>query len=276
MHQEFEKSLPATEIRGHADLVTLHSNIEPSRSQVAVFVCSSDNRWDVLERVLPSIPKFWPDCPYPIYVGLNSCNKRLPCGKAVLSPASEWHRECALQLEQIEEDYLIVALDDFLIHKPVDQVRMAELVRKAVTLNLTYLRLLPLGRSLAGRLTGWRPNELKPGIERIPEFRPFYSALQIAIWRKAYLQSLLRTRLSIWEFEHLCVSESAHCVITNDPPIVYRHLVERGRWLPDAHALLQRTGLPTDLGNRAVWPTSRYIRLFFDQLRWVVLGYATY
>ena len=51
-----------------------------------VFICSSDNRRDVLDRVIPSVFKYWPDCPYPIYVGLNSSPDRLPNVTPVLAP----------------------------------------------------------------------------------------------------------------------------------------------------------------------------------------------
>jgi hypothetical protein len=243
-------------------------------SSVAVFICSSDGRKDVLDRVLPSVLKFWPDCPYPIYVGLNSRDWPLPVGTPVLAPASEWHRECTLQLAQLVEDYLIVILDDFLIGAPVNQARLANLVEDAVTLDLEYLRLVPLGRSLLARLAGWRPPELKPGIERVGAGRPFYSALQIAIWRKGHLQSMLQRPLSIWEFEHECIPGSMHWAVKDRRPIVYRHVVERGCWLPDARSLLQRAGLSAELGDRPVWPKSRYARVFLDQVRWVVLGYA--
>ncbi|HKQ80671.1 MAG TPA: hypothetical protein VJS42_00605 [Steroidobacteraceae bacterium] len=247
----------------------------PDPSRVAVFICSSDSRRDVLVRVLPSLHKFWPDCPYPIYVGLNSYDSTLRGGTHVLAPASEWHRECALQLAQLEEEYVIVILDDFLVLAPVDQARVADLVEDAVTLSLSYLRLLPLGRSLPARLSGWRLPELKPGIQRIPVHRPFYSGLQIAIWRKQHLQAMLEQPLTIWEFEHQYIPGSVHCALTDSPPIVYRHLVERGRWLPDAHSLLRRAGLPAELGERPVWPKSRYARLCLDQVRWLVFGYST-
>ncbi len=58
------------------------------------------------------------------------------------------------------------------------------LVENAARLNLDYLRLIPLGRSLFARAVGWRPTEVSPGIQRIRDRHPFYSALQIAIWRK--------------------------------------------------------------------------------------------
>jgi hypothetical protein len=245
------------------------------RSRLAVFICSADNRRDVLERTLPSVIKFWPDCPYPFYVGVNSHGRPLPVGTPVIAPASQWHREFLLQLEQITEDYVVVILDDFLFRAPVDQTRLSDLVADVVARDLAYLRLVPLGRSLPARLSGQRPPELKPGIELIRARRPFYSSLQIAVWRRTHLLSMLRQPQSIWEFEHQWVPASVHCAIRDRPPIAYRHLVERGRWLPDARSLLQRAGLATDLGERPVWPNSRYARLFMDQVRWLVFGYAT-
>lgn len=244
------------------------------RSPVAVFICSADNRRDVLERTLPSLIKFWPDCPYPIYAGLNSRGRPLSVGTPLIAPASQWHRESAQQLAQITEDYLIVILDDFLFRAPVDQARLSALVAGVVAQDLAYLRLVPLGRSLPARLSGRRPPQLQPGIELIRARRPFYSSLQIAVWRREHLLSMLQQPQSIWEFEHRWVP-AVHCAIRDRPPIAYRHLVERGRWLPDARSLLQRAGLATDLGERPVWPNSRYARLFMDQVRWVLLGYAT-
>lgn len=242
---------------------------------VAVFICGSDSRIDILDRTLPAVRKFWPACRYPIHVGLNSCSRVLPVGAPVIAPPSEWRREFAQQLIQIDHEYVIVMLDDFLIQAPVDQDRLDALVEDAARLNLDYLRLIPLGRSLFARAMGWRPAPISPGIQRIRDRHPFYSALQIAIWRKSHLLSMLEQPLSIWEFERQSIREAKHCAIQADPPIAYRHLVEKGRWLPYARALLRRAGFAPELGNRPAWPATRYGQLWFDELRWIVLGYAT-
>lgn len=242
---------------------------------VAVFICGSDSRIDVLERTLPAVRKFWPACRYPIYVGLNSCNRPLPVGSPILAPPSEWRREFAQQLAQIDHDHVLVLLDDFLIQAHVDQERLGRLVDAAVRLKLDYLRLIPLGRSLFARAMGWRPTEIAPGIQRIGDEHPFYSALQIAIWRKRHLLSMLERPLSIWEFEHQSIREASHCAIAAGPPIAYSHLVERGRWLPYARSLLRDAGFVPELGARPSWPNSHYGQLWLDELRWIVLGYAT-
>jgi hypothetical protein len=251
--------------------------LSPSRQDlaVAVFICSSDNRLDILDRTLPSVQKFWPACRYPIHVGLNSYRRALPVGVPIVAAASEWRRELGHQLKQIEQDFVIVLLDDFLIQAPVDDDRLAHLVESATRMNLDYLRLVPLGRSLLARATGWRPAQVGPGIQRVRERHPFYSALQIAIWHKRHLLSMLEQPLSIWEFERQCIRDASHCAIVDSPPIAYRHLVEKGRWLPYAPALLRRAGFAPELGDRPTWPATRYGQLFFDQLRWIVLGHAT-
>lgn len=246
-----------------------------SPSAVAVFICSSDNRLDILDRTLPSVRKFWPACRYPIHVGLNSYGRALTVAVPIIAAPSEWRREFSQQLTQIEQDFVIVLLDDFLIQAPVDDARLAHLAEIAVRMNLDYLRLVPLGRSLLDRATGRQPAEVGPGIHRVRERHPFYSALQIAIWRKPHLLAMLEQPLSIWEFERQCIRDASHCAIEDNPPIVYRHLVEKGRWLPYARSLLRSAGFAGELGDRPAWPVTRYGQLFLDQLRWVVLGYAT-
>jgi hypothetical protein len=244
-----------------------------SQPDVAVFVCSSDSRRDVLDSVLPSLAKFWPDCPYPVYVGLNSPAVLLPGFMPVVAPASAWCRETCLQLQQTAADYLIVILDDFLIGAPVKQARVASLAVLAASRRLPYLRLLPLGRSLLERLSGGGESEAQ--ITRIRVNHPFYAALQIAIWRKDHLLAMLAKGCTIWEFEHERIAERVHHAIVADPPIIYRHVVEKGRWLPDARFVFGRAGLVFRAGNRAVWSRWRYLRLMIERIRWLLLGYST-
>jgi hypothetical protein len=229
----------------------------------------------VLDSVLPSIAKFWHGCPYPIYVGLNSQAVLLPGFVPVVAPASEWFRETLLQLEQIAAEHLIVILDDFLFGAPVNQARMAELVELAARRHLAYLRLVPLGRSLAERFARLFHSPCEEEIGAVRATHPFYSALQIAIWRKDHLMAMLRKGCSIWQFEREVLPGSVHCAIFDRPPVEYRHVVEKGRWLPQARLLFRRADLQFRAGERPVWSRWSYLRLAVDRLRWLVLGYST-
>jgi hypothetical protein len=244
------------------------------KPNVAVVICSSDNRLDILERVLPSLLKFWPDCPYTIYVGLNSNREVATNIKTLLARPSEWRRECLEQVAQISETHVIVILDDFLFQRPVDQQRMAELIDATLRSNISYLRLMPFGKPLLKQLFGMIRRRSQTGIQVINEDRPFYSGLQIALWDKRHFMSLLELEGSIWDFEHQKVHGVAHYIVTGTPPIHYTHLVEKGRWLPYALLLLSRAGFPTNLGARQVWSRWIHIRFALDHLRMFLLGDA--
>jgi len=241
----------------------------------AVFICSSDSRRDVLDRVLPSVLGNWKDCPYPIYVGLNSPPDRWPNITPVLAPPSDWRGELACQLRQLREQRLILLLDDYLIEAPVNQPRMAELLGTFDESRLSYLRLLPLGLSVWERIGGLA----KPATEHvraISQSRPYFCSLQIALWRREHLLAMLCGSGSIWEFEHQCMDGASHFAIAARPPVRYRHLVEKGRWQPYARRLLRKAGLPDDLGSRPVWPEWAYGRVWLDELRFFLHGIANH
>lgn len=246
-----------------------------SGASVGVFICSSDNRLDILDRVLPSVLKYWADCPYPLYVGLNTTNKSWPNVSSLVAKPSEWRTEVLEQIRQIPERHLIVVLDDYLFQQPVNQKRLSALVARAVNLDLPYLRLLPLRRGLSQRLIRSR-TRATDGIQSIHSRRPFYSGLQIALWNKEHFGSLLSLRGSIWDFEHQQRPGVPHYVITESPPITYRHLVEKGRWLPYAETLLRMANLSPDLGTRPKWSTWMNLKLAMDEARFLLFGYANH
>jgi hypothetical protein len=251
-----------------------HIGRESDHSSLAVFICSSDSRLDVLTRVLPAQLALWADCPYPIYVGLNSPVEVSPLVKTLVASPSEWRLETASQIAQLPQRHVIMMLDDYLILKPVDQARLAAYAAIAVNQNLPYLRLLPFRQSIFQQIS--RSSSTSKCFSLIPKGRPFYSGLQIAIWQKDHLISLLAQHGSIWQFEHITPRHQNHYVIHEEPPIRYSHLVEKGRWQPYARRLLASVNLSADLGKRPVWPAWMHIRLAVDEAKFLLLGYANH
>ncbi len=241
-----------------------------------VFICSSDSRRDVLDRVIPSVFKFWPDCPYPVYAGFNSRPERLPSNiTAVLAPVSDWRGELATQLRQVSHRHLIVFLDDYLLEARVMQERLDELLATFERLHLHYLRLSPLGLSLLERVA--RPGRLFPDdIRLISADRPFHSSLRIAIWQREHLLAMLDESGTIWDFEHQGRDGVRHFAIVSRPPIRYQHLVDKGRWQPYARRLLRKVGLSDELGDRPVWPEWAYGRVWLAELRFFIHGIANH
>jgi len=98
----------------------------------------------------------------------------------------------------------------------------------------------------------------------------------IAIWKKEHFDSMLKQKGSIWDFGYERDPAVEHYAVTGPSPFSYRHIVEKGRWLPDAQSLLKAAGLPTDLGARPRWSKWAHLRLLFDRIRFFILRYPTH
>lgn len=240
----------------------------------AVFVASSDNTADVLQRVFPAFMKFWPDCVYPVYVGLNERNLPWDGPRVVRAPRSEWRTELKAQLGQLDEDRVILILDDFLIQGPVDHEKVADLVRLCFEHEWPYLRLIALERAFIARFMHKALLVPDTVAEPIPVGMPYFSSLQISIWKKSHLEASLGVPGSIWQFEQLALQNARHYAVTGSACIPYRHLVEKGKWLPDAADRLAAAGLPTDLGSRPVWSNRMRLRQGWAKAQFELIGYG--
>lgn len=242
-------------------------------SSAAVFVASSDNTRDVFIRVFPSVLRHWPGCRYPIYAGFNRPFAAGHGFTPVYAPTSGWRDELAAQLEQVRADHVLMLLDDFLFLRDVDADRVTELMELAGRRDLPYLRLIPVRRAFLARFARWLCRA-EAKLEPVPESDPYYSALQAVIWRRTYLLECLRLEKNIWKFEELHPPAGEHYAVSSHAPISYRHVVEKGRWLPDAGWLLRRAGLEDELGNRLRWPWSYHARRCAGLLWFEIFGYS--
>ncbi len=248
----------------------------PSKGDsVCVLVASCDNTFDVFERVAPAWRKFWHDCPYPKFVGLNSERGTLEGFEVVLAPVGGWRKELATQVRQLPYEYVLLFLDDFLLLGSVATGRVAEFVDRGVSARLDYLRMIPISRSLLSEF--WhRLTRLAGGdsVEEIPNGHPYYSSLQVALWRKEHLLDLLGLEGSIWEFEHQAITGRAHYAAVRRTGLRYLHVVEKGRWLPAAKHLFSKASLTFEPGSRAAEPASREVHFLVGKVKFLVFGYA--
>jgi hypothetical protein len=244
------------------------------KSDIAVFVASSDNTQDVLRQVFPSIRRYWPDCPFPVYVGKNS-PEALPRGCiGVYAPASSWHGELLEQLRQVHASRVILLLDDFLFTAPVRSDRLNAVIEHAVRNECAYVRLKPLQRAaLAALFRALASSLRRPEVEPIPRSTPYYSGLQPALWSVEHLRACLAIGGDIWSFEHIVDDATPHYAVRRKV-LDCIHVVERGRWLPSAARLFSKAGLSFDPGGRQRWPKRTLVRIYFGALKFAVFGYT--
>ena len=84
---------------------------------------------------------------------------------------------------------------------------------------------------------------------------------------------MLRLPGSIWDFENQCIPSITHYAVTT-AALKYMHIVEKGRWLTDAHKLFSSANLPFEPGHRPILSVMRQFRLKLDRVKFMAIGYS--
>lgn len=197
---------------------------------IPIFIFSCDKNRDVLAHTLESIKKYWPEAFDSLFVGVNSIheNKNLKY-KELYAKKSCWRNETLTQLDFLNKIFpgedVIVYLDDFLLLKAVDNSKIEKYVSLFRKLHIKYLRLTPYESSILHKIT----KQKYVDIHMIPDKHLYPHSLQVAIWNREYLRKIITESKDIWDFENVKKSE-AELYSSSQKLIIYKHIVEKGRW----------------------------------------------
>jgi len=246
-------------------------------SQTVVLLSSSDNTIDVGVQIAAAFDRLWPDCPYTRFALTTSAQRPWPIpgwNHIVAGHALDWREELRLGLRALPAyaRHVLLVLDDFLLLAPVDTAQVISLVEEAESRDLPYLRLKPVDRSIAGKLI-WMLRT-RPGIAALQSTEPYYASLQLALWRRKHLLTMLSQPGSIWDFENQRLSSQTHYAVTRKGPLRYMHVVEKGKWMPYAAKLFSRAGVLFERGLRPVWGRRYMILHMIRKLRFALFGYS--
>jgi hypothetical protein len=246
-------------------------------SQTVVLFSSSDNTFDVGVQVVAAFDRLWPDCPLSRFVLTTTAQRPWPqsgWNHIVAGQALGWRDELRLGLLALPANarHVLLVLDDFLLQAPVDGSHAARLIEEAECRDLPYLRLKPVDRSIIGKLIWnlWT----RPGIAALKTSELYYASLQLALWRREHLLTMLAQPGSIWDFENQRVPTQTHYAVTRTGPIRYMHVVEKGKWMPRAAKLFARAGVPFDRGLRPIWGRCYMILHMIRKIRFALFGYS--
>lgn len=244
---------------------------------LCIFVCSSDNTHDVFEATCKRLLETWPLSAIPGYVGTNTQAVPAPL-QAMRAPANGWRAELLQQIQSLpcQVDQVALLLDDFYFHSAVQidtLQRFSEVLRRE---QGDYLRLRPLERALIPSMVRRLRVlfGLMPDVERLARGEPYYSSLQVAIWRRTYLTERLGSPGSIWKFEHEAPSDSRHFAVTS-PCLEYEHLVEKGRWYRFAPDVL-KVPASSPIFKRGFEQSALKNFKSYHRVKFMLVGYAVF
>ncbi len=243
-----------------------------SNIDVSVLVVSCDKYRDLWAPFFTLFFKYWPDCPYRIYLCSNEASYEDRRVNTILSgPDRSWSTNLKRCLERLTTECLILFQEDFLFSRSVNTKKVAVLVTYLLTHEAACLRLMP-----------YPPPEkvinVSLGVGEIAKGVPYRVSLQTAIWRRDVLYELLKDGESPWDFEYAgsirsnSTDKQFLSVIRDNrerwPLEYFGTAIVQGKWVRQAVALCAREGIRIDRKQRAIEsPTETLQRKSLNYLR---------
>jgi hypothetical protein len=213
-------------------------------SDCALVILSCDARRDLWDPCLALYRRYWPDCPYPIFLVSDTIEARIPPARSLRAGAVlAWSDVVRRALMALPHEHVLLMLDDFFLSRPVDTPTVETKRRQLERAGSVCLRLGPWPGPTTS--LAWAPElgEHEPG-------RPYRTSLQPALWRRRSLIELLVPGESPWDFERdgsaRADRDSLVIHASRMPTLAYVEVIARGRWYRRGLRLCRRENLARD------------------------------
>ena len=230
--------------------------------QYPIVIMSCDSYSDIWQPLLESFDKFWPDCPFPIYLCSELKEFDHPRIRNLRTERElGWAAMTIEILRRLQTPNVIYLQEDYILKGQVSNDKVVRYLEFFQNRNAAYLRLVPL------------PNpdqlvdaELNVGI--IYAGSHYRTSLQAAIWDRQVLLDLLRPEESGWDFERESIRRSEDIdrdflsvAVNSDHPNINHHkypidyystAILQGKWQKEGVKILRRAGLDIDTKDRGV------------------------
>lgn len=224
--------------------------MKKSNSNVAIIVPAHDSYKDIVLIWCQALKKYWKQCPYRIF-WVNG-NETLQFDNVNVIHSGEDSTYCGRilnALENIDEQYVMIWSEDYILTQQFDSTRITEIVDYMEKSNSVHCRLIPFGKVEMRRLPTKKLYEINPT-------KPYALSINVGIFSKDFLLSVLNKDWSGWDMEkqYLELSKQGKCFgclydDTNNGKMI--HLVKQGLMFPDAVKKLKKHGFEF-VGNREV------------------------
>jgi hypothetical protein len=221
------------------------------KAECCILISSCDAYADLWQPFFTLFWKFWPDCPYPVYLSTNCREFRHPRVTTLTAgPEPIWTNRLRRQLETLDAFYVLLCLEDFFFRAPVPTADVEDCLHMLSGLQGHMMRLV-CRPGPDRRVSGYA------GIGSIDPGAPYRVSTQAAIWNRQSLLALIRSGESIWDFEIRGSERSREYVtgfygVRRNVLTYGHHVVERGKWFPWEAWKFRRADIGCDFTSRPV------------------------
>jgi hypothetical protein len=206
-------------------------------SSVAIVVSSCNKFFDAWRPFAFFFRKFWPDCPFPVYLIVNHLHVRSDRIQAInVGKDKGWASNMQCALREISAPYVLYMQEDYFLTAPVDRSQLAS--------DFAYAFEREAG---SFRFSGRDPEEidLAPVNDRfgiLPGNSEWRTLCQVTLWKRDVFASALRAGETAWNMEARGSERTRDSLALSyarpGGPIPYlRSAISRGLWTREALAL---------------------------------------
>ncbi len=220
---------------------------------LCLLVVSCDKYADCWEPFSLCLQKFWPDCPYPVYLATET--KDAPAHtvyqKALHSKNPSWTGRLREICQQIAEPYIFIVLEDHWLAAPLatETVRAPlQLFSRTPDLGVIYFD-YPVRNKLR--------YPLDSSYYVIPPGAPYRFSAGPSIWRKDFLLLACAEDADAWNFERVKSFSPATfsytvltCADSRYPRIHPAGAIQRGKWQTFVAKFAKENGFSIDFSAR--------------------------
>ena len=230
--------------------------------EVSILVVSCDRYADLWEPFFQCFFKYWPDCPYPVYLGTNY--RRFDDGRVAsldIGKDVSYSDNLLAMLSRVDSPWVILWVEDRFLSHHVCSERISAVIEKAARFRAGYLKLISASPLVNDHIEGEEFGE-------IPKGAKYRACITVGLWRKEVLERLLVPGETAWEIERngsrrsalfperfLAYGRKFRC----EAAIRDRHILMKGNILRDAMPFLLREGLSAQLPGRKVQSLRDYL-----------------
>jgi len=213
-------------------------------SSVAIVVSSCDVFFDAWRPFAFFFGQHWRDCPLARFLIVNRLQVRSRFFEPIaVGPDRDWAANMDIALQRIPHPYVLYFQEDYFLNGPVNREQLAA--------DFAYAM-----EEGAASLCFHARSKTEPGLEPlndrfgvVPRESEWRTRLQVTLWKKDVLQSILRPGESAWNMEARGSDRIRDRLVLSyykrdKAPIPYlMSAISRRLWTPEAIAMCRQAGV---------------------------------
>jgi len=240
------------------------------QNKFAILVVSCDKYSDLWNPFFKSFFKFWPDCPFNIY--LLSNYKSIDISQVrnlLIGDDISWSDNLYKAIHGLKEDYIFLFLEDLFLIDFVKTNKVLEIFNWILKSNANYVRINPFAVKADKKF-----NELVGIVSKGTIYR---TSTVLSVWKKGIFLNLLKKGESAWDFEiygslRSDIYDEFYATWEKYFPIM--NVIIKGKWRRSAIRKLNSIGIEIDLSKREVMTFEETIKLYFGLQKLKLLKFA--